>query len=116
MLKFNAYPKLLKNLICRFLFLLLISVFAIYPVLDACADSFNSSIVLNDMDDDGGDDHDAVQHAAQDCHAACIALFHQASAAYAPVLCLIDRTKPAIVVRTSQACPPLSSDPSPPVV
>jgi hypothetical protein len=117
MLKFDVYSELLKHQICRILFLLFLSCFAIYPILDAFADSLNSSLVENNIDDDSvGDDNafHVFKDPSQNYHATGIVLFHQTSTTCHPVLHNFDRLI-AFVVKTIQTCPTSSSDPSPPL-
>lgn len=77
MLKLNAYSNLLKTLIYRLLFLLLIFVFALYPVLDACAYFLNSSVVSDIDRDDADSTHATFKHISQNHQAGFIALFQQ---------------------------------------
>jgi hypothetical protein len=124
MLKFNGYCDFLLCRIFRILFLLFLAVFIIYPIanatFDAHADYLNHSSVINDMDDDyGGDKHytfHVFKHASEDYHATCITLFRQVLGINDPAYYIANRERSTPVIKSSRTYPPLSSDPSPPVI
>lgn len=61
--KSQKYRFFMRNRAYRFLYLLFIIVFALYPILDAYSDSLNPSLpVANDIDDDHSDDDHGCNH------------------------------------------------------
>lgn len=130
MLKFNLYRDFLR---CRrsgflFLFLLTLAAFAISPIADAYTDSLSSSLCeINDQIDST----DVII-----CYDVKIKAKHNSLSAVkrtdqhslgelsrlrrtlledSPAHRSAEREFPFFAIKSSQICPPLSSDPSPPV-
>jgi len=131
MLKFNIYIycDYRQCKIHRLFFLLLLVLFAISPIADAYADSYCSSRGdfndLNDSDDTVVINNlklngvrkplHAFKHASKlphDDHT----LFLRTSPQDGPVGRITKREIPFFAIKSSQICPPFSSDPSPPPV
>jgi hypothetical protein len=110
--------------IYRLLFLFLLAVFSISPIVDAYQDSCCSSTFddLNDIDlpvsinnlqlNDARKPHHALKNASEQNH------HYQkvASAKDSPSGLTTKPQNSANEIKSSQCCPPLSSDPSPPLL
>jgi hypothetical protein len=129
MLNINTHYDVLWFRRSRLLFLLFLAFFAISPIADAYTDSLCSSPVLfnelNDADSPVSINDLKLNDALDSLHAFNstakqnpddLALSLHALAKDGPA-CQITRTESSVfAVKSSQCCPPLSSDPSPPVV
>jgi hypothetical protein len=116
MLNINLHNKLQRGRIFRYLLVLFLVLVAFYPLIDSALDACSDNIV----------NHlpmipDARMSSARHNHHApkMVALFQRDSVPSMedPVFHFFGkRTIPAIAIKTSQSCPPKSSDLSPPVV
>jgi hypothetical protein len=120
---------ILLRKIYRLLFLVFLAVFTISPIVDAYSDSLSSSLVffndLNDSDSPVSIYDLKLNHARKSLHALRQASNHyhnaltlslRASLKDEPVCHIIKIQISANDIKSSQTCPPLSSDPSPPVI
>jgi hypothetical protein len=105
-----------RNRIYRRLLVLCLILFALYPLFDAALDAYTDHMLhpVRMSPDDRLRSERRNDHSPK-----IIALFHRVSfpAIEEPVFYFFKTgTMPAVAIKTSQTCPPLSSDPSPPVV
>jgi hypothetical protein len=119
MLKVTTYNKHSpQSRVYGLLCLLFLAFVALYPLADAALDAFSDHLAHSPR----MLPEDRI-HQDQQNHPSKIVLIQQASALAISVIIdgpvfhvFITRTMPATAVKTSQTCPPLSSDSSPPVV
>lgn len=114
--------------LCRLLFLACLAFFALSPVADAYSDSLCSPLIFingqNDSDDqiitdelNLNDDHSSI-HAIKSAEYA-LPHYHallQASLKYGPAFRIEKMQISANNIKSSQICPPVSSDLAPPVI